>query len=43
MVGSVLLTLVYTCCMGRFGVEPLAASLLIHLLISSITLESTPC
>jgi hypothetical protein len=43
MVGSVLLTSVYTCRMGKFGVEPLAASLLLHLLISSMTLESTPC
>ena len=43
MVGSELLTSVYTCCMGKFGVEPLTASLLLHLLISSMTLESTPC
>ncbi len=43
MVGSVLLTLLYTCRMGKFGIEPLAASLLLHLLISSMTLELTPC
>ena len=42
MVGNVLLTLVYTCLMGRFGTEPLAPSLLRHLLTSSMTLESTP-
>jgi hypothetical protein len=42
MVGNViLLTSVYTCHMGRFGTEPLAPSLLHHLLISSMTLEST--
>ena len=43
MVGRVLFTSVYTCRMGKFGVEPLAASLLLHLLISSMTLVSTPC
>ena len=42
MVGRVLFTSVYTCFMGKFGIEPLAASLLLHLLMSSITLESTP-
>ena len=42
MVVNVLLTLVYTCLMGRFGTEPLAPSLLHHLLISSMTLELTP-
>ena len=42
IVGSVLLTSVYTCLMGRFGTEPLAPSLLRHLLTSSMTLESTP-
>ncbi len=42
MVGNVLLTAVYTCLMGRFGTEPLATSLLRHLLTSSMTLESTP-
>ena len=42
MVGNVLLTSVYTCLMGRFGTEPLAPSLLRHLLTSSMTLESTP-
>ena len=43
MVGRLLFTLVYTCLMGKFGIEPLAASLLLHLLMSSITLESTSC
>ena len=42
IVGRVLFTSVYTWRMGKFGVEPFAASLLLHLLISSMTLESTP-
>ena len=40
--GSVLRTSVYTCRMGRLGTEPFAASLDLHRLISSITLESMP-
>ena len=40
--GSVLRTSVYTSRMGRLGTEPFAASLDLHRLISSITLESMP-
>ena len=40
---GVFLTLVYLCRTGQFGVEPLAASLLLQLLIGSMTLELTPC